>query len=162
MGIIAANSEYVIAAKALVAPARMIDTTIADPAPTCPASPLIAVPMAAKIPAPMMAPMPSAVSCSGPSERRRPPPASPSAMHWSTVLRRNSCVALDKQRRQHQRDRAQQPDQHVERRAGGVLERIADRVTHDGRPVGGAAPPALPPPPAGFLGLVPRPAAVVH
>src|SRR5256886_3062064 len=31
MGIIAANSEYVIAAKALVAPARMIDTTIADP-----------------------------------------------------------------------------------------------------------------------------------
>src|SRR2546425_8384244 len=77
----------------------MIDTTIADPAPTCPASPLIAVPMAAKIPAPTMAPMPSAVSCSGPSERRRPPPASPSAMHWSTVLRRNSCVALDKQRR---------------------------------------------------------------
>src|SRR2546422_8348524 len=113
MGIIAANSEYVIAAKALVAPARMIDTTIADPAPTCPASPLIAVPIAAKIPAPMMAPMPSAVSCSGPSERCRPPPASPSAMHWSTVLRRNSCVALDKQRRQHQRDRAQQLDQHV-------------------------------------------------
>src|SRR3989449_5859345 len=121
MGIIAANSEYVIAANALVAPARMIDTTIADPAPTCPASPLIAVPMAAKIPAPMMAPMPSAVSCSGPSERRRPPPASPSAMHWSTVLRRNSCVALDKQRRQHQRDRAQQLDQHVNGGAGGVL-----------------------------------------
>src|SRR3989449_2545967 len=160
MGIIAANSEYVIAAKALVAPARMIDTTIADPAPTCPASPLIAVPIAAKMPAPMMAPMPSAVSCSGPSERCRPPPASPSAMHWSTVLRRNSCVALDKQRRQHQRDRAQQLDEHVERRAGGVLERIADRVTHDGRLVGGAALPAVLTRLDVFLGIVPRPAAV--
>src|SRR5256885_10822812 len=109
MGIIAANSEYVIAADALVAPARMIDTTIADPAPTCPASPLIAVPMAAKIPAPMMAPMPSAVSCSDPSERRRPPPASPSAMHWSTVLRRNSCVALDKQRSEEHTSELQSP-----------------------------------------------------
>src|SRR6266702_1282900 len=162
MVIIAANSGYVIAAKALVAPARMIDTTIADPVPTCPASPLIAVPMAAKITAPMMAPMPSAVSCSGPSERCRPPPASPSAMHWSTVLRRNSCVALDKQRRQHQRDRAQQLDEHMERRAGGVLERIADRVTHDGRLVGGAALPAVLTRLDVFLGIVPRPAAVVQ
>src|SRR6058998_3891344 len=162
MGIIAANSEYVIAAKALVAPARMIDTTIADPAPTCPASPLIAVPMAAKIPAPMMAPMPSAVSCSGPSERCRPPPASPSAMHWSTVLRRNSCVALDKQRRQHQRDRAQQLDEHVERWAGGVLEWIADRVTHDRRLVGGAALPAVLTRLDELLGIVPGPTAVVE
>src|SRR5881409_3272788 len=50
MGIIAANSEYVIAAKALVTPARRIETTIAGPAPTWPESPEIAVPMAAKIP----------------------------------------------------------------------------------------------------------------
>src|SRR5437773_2382562 len=156
------SSHVMTAAKALVAPARMIDTTIADPAPTCPASPLIAVPIAAKIPAPMMAPMPSAVSCSGPSERCRPPPASPSAMHWSTVLRRNSGVALDKQRRQHQRDRAQQLDEHVERWAGGVLERIADRVTHDRRLVGGAALPAVLTRLDVFLGIVPRPAAVVQ
>src|SRR5437879_10588546 len=84
-----------------------MDTTIAGPAPTCPESPEIAVPMAAKIPAPMTAPMPSAVSWRGPSERLSPPPTSLSAMHWSTVLRLKSC-ALDKERRQHQRDRAQQ------------------------------------------------------
>src|SRR2546426_7287945 len=140
----------------------MADTTIADHAPACPASPLIAVPMAAKIPAPMMAPMPSAVSCSDPSERRRPPPASPSAMHWSTVLRGNSCVALDKQRRQHQRDRAQQLDEHVERRAGGVLERIAPRVPPHGRFGGGAALAAVLTRLDVFLGVVPRPAAVVQ
>ena len=87
----AANSEYVIAASALVTPARTIETTIAAPAPTCPASPLIAVPIAAKIPAPMIAPMPSAVSCTAPSVRRMPPPTSLSAMHWSTVFRANSC-----------------------------------------------------------------------
>jgi len=91
IGIIAANSEYVMAAKALVTPARMIEMTMADPAPTWPESPLIAVPIAAKMPAPMMAPMPRAVSWTGPSVRRSPPPASPSAMHWSTVFRENSC-----------------------------------------------------------------------
>src|SRR5207249_5941907 len=67
--------------------------------------------MAAKIPAPMTAPIPSAVSWRGPSERLSPPPTSLSAMHWSTVLRLKSC-ALDKERRQHQRDRAQQLDEH--------------------------------------------------
>src|SRR5213079_660023 len=127
MGIIAANSEYVIAAKALVTPARRMDTTIAGPAPTCPESPEIAVPMAAKIPAPMTAPMPSAVSWRGPSERLSPPPTSLSAMHWSTVLRLKSC-ALDKERRQHQRDRAQQLDEHVQRRPRRVFERVADGV----------------------------------
>src|SRR6266513_3167623 len=131
MGIIAANSEYVIAAKALVTPARRIDTTIAGPAPTWPESPEIAVPMAAKIPAPMTAPIPSAVSWRGPSERLSPPPTSLSAMHWSTVLRLKSC-ALDKQRRQHERDRAQQLDEHVQRRPGRVLERIADGITDHG------------------------------
>src|SRR5437588_3264100 len=87
----AANSEYVIAASALVTPARTIETTIAEPAPTWPASPVIAVPIAAKIPAPMIAPIPSAVSCTGPSVRRIPPLISLSAMHWSTVFRANSC-----------------------------------------------------------------------
>src|SRR6266550_873210 len=79
-----------MAAKALVTPARMIERTIAGPAPTCPESPLIAVPIAAKMPAPIMAPMPRAVSCTGPRERRRPPPTDPSALHWSTVFRANS------------------------------------------------------------------------
>src|SRR5438128_3298100 len=161
MGIIAANSEYVIAAKALVAPASRIDTTIADPAPTCPASPLIAVPMAAKIPAPMMAPMPSAVSCSGPSERRRPPPAAPSAMHWSNVLRSNSRL-LDKQRRQDEGHRAEQLDQHVQRRAGGVLERITHRVAHDAGLVGGAALAAVRAGLDVLLGVVPGAAPVVE
>src|SRR6266513_3432165 len=92
----------------------------------------MAVPMAAKIPAPMTAPIPSAVSCNGPSERLSPPPASPSAIHWSTVLRRRSC-ALDKERRLHQRDRAQELDPHVQRRPRRVLERIAHRVAAHGR-----------------------------
>src|SRR2546426_4721370 len=98
-----------------------MDPTIAGPAPTCPESPEIAVPIAAKIPAPMTAPMPSAVSWRGPSERLSPPPTSLSAMHWSTVLRLKSC-ALDKQRCQHQRDRAQQLDEHVQRRPRRVFE----------------------------------------
>src|SRR6266704_6284967 len=121
----------IIAANALVTPARRMDTTIAGPAPTWPESPEIAVPIAAKIPAPMTAPMPSAVSCRGPSERLSPPPTSLSAMHWSTVLRRKSC-ALDKERRQHERDRAQQLDQHVQRRTGRVLERITDGIPDHG------------------------------
>src|ERR1041384_412096 len=50
----------------------------------------MALPIAAKMPAPMMAPSPSDVSCTGPSERLSPPPFSPSAIHWSTVLRANS------------------------------------------------------------------------
>ena len=79
-----------MAAKALVTPARMIETTMAEPAPTWPESPAMAVPIAAKMPAPMMAPMPSAVSWTGPRDRLRPPPASPSAMHWATVLRAKS------------------------------------------------------------------------
>ena len=70
-----------MAAKALVTPARMIEMTMAEPAPRWPESPAMAVPIAAKMPAPMMAPMPSAVSWTGPRDRLRPPPASPSAMH---------------------------------------------------------------------------------
>src|SRR2546426_8560178 len=161
MGIIAANSEYVIAAKALVTPASRIDTTIAGPAPTWPESPEIAVPIAAKIPAPMTAPMPSAVSCKGPSERLSPPPTSLSAMHWSTVLRRKSC-ALDKERRQHERDRAQELDEHMQRRAGGVLERITHRVAHHAGLVRRTAFPAVLAGLDELLGVVPRPPAVVQ
>src|SRR2546428_13367747 len=146
MGIIAANSEYVIAANALVTPARRIETTIAGPAPTWPEPPELAVPMAAKLPAPMTAPIPSAVSWRGPRERLSPPPTSLSAMHWSTVLRLKSC-ALDKERRQHQRDRAQKLDQHVQRRPRRVLERIADGITDHG----GLAPRT--PPPTVLTGL---------
>src|SRR5438477_404728 len=124
-----------IATIAVFTPARRFDTTIAGPAPTWPESPEIAVPIAAKIPAPMTAPMPSAVSCRGPSERLSPPPTSLSAMHWSTVLRRKSC-ALDKERRQHQRDRAQQLDEHVQRRPRRVFERVADGVADHRRCVG--------------------------
>src|SRR5437762_10458482 len=138
-----------------------MDTTIAGPAPTCPESPEIAVPMAAKIPAPMTAPMPSAVSWRGPSERLSPPPTWMSAMHWSTVLRLKSC-ALDKQRRQHQRDRAQELDEHMERRTGRVFERIADRVTHDRRLVGRAPLPAVLPGLDELLRVIPGPAAVVQ
>src|SRR3989440_12807050 len=161
MGIIAANSEYVIAAKALVAPARRIESTIAGPAPTWPESPEIAVPMAAKIPAPITAPIPSAVSCRGPSERFSSPPTRLSAMHWSTVLRLKSC-ALDKERRQHQRDRAQELDEHVQRWPRRVLEGIAHRVTHDRRLVGRAPLPAVLPGLDELLRVIPGPAAVVQ
>src|SRR5438132_1039776 len=161
MGIMAANSEYVIAANALVTPARRMDTTIAGPAPTCPESPEIAVPMAAKIPAPMTAPMPRAVSWRGPSERLSPPPSSLSAMHWSTVLRLKSC-ALDKERRQHERDRAQELDQHVQRRPGRVFERIADGVTDDGCLVSGTPLPTVLAGLDELLGVVPGPAPVVE
>src|SRR5881296_1272556 len=161
MGIIAANSEYVIAAKALVTPARRIDTTIAGPAPTWPESPEIAVPMAAKMPAPMTAPMPSAVSWRGPSERLSPPPTSLSAMHWSTVLRLKSC-ALDKERRQHQRDRAQQLDEHVQRRPRRVFERVADGVADHASLVRRTALPTVLTGLDELLGVVPGAAAVVE
>src|SRR5438034_11125200 len=161
MGIIAANSEYVIAANALVTPARRIETTIAGPAPTWPESPEIAVPMAAKIPAPMTAPIPSAVSWRGPSERLSPPPTSLSAMHWSTVLRLKSC-ALDKQRRQHERDRAQQLDEHVQRRPRRVFERVADGVADHRRLVGRTTLPAVLARLDELLGVVPGAAAVVQ
>src|SRR2546426_6060145 len=138
-----------------------MDTTIAGPAPTCPESPEIAVPMAAKIPAPMTAPMPSAVSWRGPSERLSPPPTSLSAMHWSTVLRLKSC-ALDKERRQHQRDSAQQLDEHVQRRPRRVFERVADGVADHRRLVGRTALPAVLARLDELLGIVPGPTAVVE
>ncbi len=42
----------------------------------------------------------------------------------------------DEQRGQHEGDRGEQLHEDVERRAGGVLERVADRVADDGRGVG--------------------------
>src|SRR5436190_1657308 len=138
-----------------------MDTTIAGPAPTWPESPEIAVPMAAKIPAPMTAPMPSAVSWRGREGRLSHRPTALSAMHWPTVLRRRSC-ALDKERRQHQRDRAQELDQHVQRRPRRVLERIAHRVADHGRLVGQTALPAVFTRLDEFLGVVPRATTVVE
>src|SRR5438128_12302536 len=161
MGIMAANSEYVIAANALVTPARRIETTIAGPAPTWPESPEIAVPMAAKIPAPMTAPIPSAVSWRGPRERLRPPPTSLSAMHWSTVLRLKSC-ALDKERRQHERDRTQQLDQHVQRRPRRVFKWVADGVADHAGLVGRTPLSAVLARLDELLRIVPRAAAVVE
>src|SRR5260370_40099978 len=147
-----------MAANALVMAASEMEITMAGPAPTWPESPAIAVPMAAKMPAPMIAPMPSAVSCSGPRERRSPPPASPSAMHWSTVLRANSGFIApstaagrrpagsplghrpfgprrfpppgraDEQRSQDERPRAQQLDEDGDRRPRGIPTRRPDRV----------------------------------
>src|SRR6266571_4931228 len=149
-----------MAASALVTPASRMEMTIAEPAPRWPESPLIAVPIAAKIPAPMIAPMPRAVSWRGPSVRRSPPPAAQSAMHWSTVFRENSW--LDKERRQDQRHRAQQLDQHVERRARGVLERIAHRIPDDGRLVGRRALAAVFAGLDELLGVVPGAAPVVE
>src|SRR5712691_13837 len=150
-----------MAANALVMPASRIDTTIAGPAPTWPESPEIAVPIAAKIPAPMTAPMPSAVSCKGPSERLSPPPTSLSAMHWSTVLRRKSC-ALDKERRQHERDRAQELNEHVQRRPRRVFERIADGVADHGGLVRRTPLPTVLARLDELLGVVPGPTAVVE
>src|SRR5437899_12968239 len=139
----------------------MIETTIPGPAPTWPASPEIAVPIAAKIPAPMTAPIPSAVSCKGPSERLSPRPAGLSAMHWSTVLRLK-IWRLDKERRQHQRDRAQELDEHVQRRTGGVFERIAHRVAHHSGLVRRRALPAVLARLDELLGVVPAPPSVVR
>src|ERR1035437_2747594 len=56
---------------------------------------------------------------------------------WTSVLTREpsilhlrSSIGLDEQRCKHQRDRREQLDQHVQRRARRVLERIANRVAH--------------------------------
>ena len=65
---------------------------------------------------------------------------------WGVVVGRArgptgvAVLLADEERREHQRDRRQQLDQHVQRRAGGVLERIADRVADDGRRVRVACP----------------------
>src|SRR6476469_11021781 len=131
--------------------------------PTCPAA---AVPIAPKMPAPMTAPMASMIRSPAPNARRRPFGFSPSARSAAIGLREKKPDMIrgnwdwtgagppeikrrrgrrsrprrrhrsDEQRREHERDGAQQLDQHVERRARGVLERIADGVADDCRLVG--------------------------
>ena len=58
------------------------------------------------------------------------------------------------------RDHAHQLDQDVQRRAAGILERIADRVAHDGRLVGRGVLAAEIPFFHIFLGIVPGAAGI--
>src|SRR5438093_13559497 len=46
---------------------------------------------------------------------------------------RETSVSRNEQRRNHQGDRREQFHQDVQRRSGGILERVADRVADDGR-----------------------------
>src|SRR5207248_7686088 len=114
-------------------PSSRNDKTSAGPAPLrtrCPAAsycPAAAVPMAPKIPAPITAPMPSMMRSPAPKARLRAYGLSPSTSSSAIGLRRKSCRELDKQRRQHQRDRAQELDQHVQRRPRRVFERSEER-----------------------------------
>src|SRR5689334_24027329 len=95
------------------------------------------------MPAPITAPMPSMMRSPAPSARFSAYGLSPGTSSSAIGLRRKSCLALDKQGRQHQRDRAQQLDEHVQRRAGGVLERIAHRVADHAGLVRGTPLPAV-------------------
>src|SRR2546425_4614109 len=61
---------------------------------------------------------------------------------------------------EHQRHRTEQFDQHVQRRAGGVLERVPHGVAYDRSFVGGAALTAVLPRLDEFLGVVPGAPAV--
>src|SRR6266516_5639286 len=99
--------------------------------------------MAPKIPAPITAPIPSMMRSPAPRARFRAYGLSPSTSSSAIGLRRNSCRELDKQRRQHQRDRAQQLDEHVQRRPRRVFERVADGVADHRRLVGRTALPAV-------------------
>src|SRR5258708_38415345 len=67
------------------------------------------------------------------------PAPSPRSEFRSTVAMSARRYALNEERSQHQRDRGEQLDQDVQARAGGGLERVADRVADDGRPVGRGA-----------------------
>src|SRR5688572_23176601 len=51
---------------------------------------------------------------------------------WRTTSKR---ALANEERCEHEGDRGQQLHENVERRAGGVLERVADGVAHDGRRV---------------------------
>src|SRR2546422_7552365 len=162
----AASTVWHSPASAPATPRKRKDKTRAGPAPLrtrCPAAsycPAAAVPIAPKIPAPITAPIPSMTRSPAPSARFSAYGLSPSTSNSAIGLRRNSC--LDKQRRQDERHRAQQLDEHVQGRARGGFERIAHRVAHDARLVRRAAlAPALPRLDE-FLGVVPRAAAVVQ
>src|SRR6476646_7424735 len=114
-------------------------------------SPAAAVPIAPKMPAPITAPMASMIRSPAPNARRSPCGFSPSASSAAIGLReKNPDIGggrwswtgditrpktrrrgrqrrprrhyqSDEQRREDERDRAQQLDQHVQRRAGRVL-----------------------------------------
>src|SRR5256885_16729750 len=147
-------------------PSSTKENTSAGPAPArtmCPAAsywPAAAVPIAPKIPAPITAPIASMMRSPAPSARFRAYRLSPSTTSSAIGLRAKSC--LDKQGRQHERHRAQQFDEHVQRRPRGVLEGIAHGVTHDGRLVGRAAFAAVLTRLDELFGVVPRAAAVVE
>src|SRR6266702_6431219 len=146
----------------------MNENTSAGPAPArtmLPAAsywPAAAVPIAPKMPAPITAPMPSMMRSPAPSARFSAYGLSPSTSSSEIGLRRRSCRALDKQRRQHQRDRTQELDQHVQRRPRRVFEGIADGVPHDPGLVRRTALAAVLTRLDVLLGVVPRAAAVVE
>src|SRR5208337_1457316 len=71
-------------------------------------------------------------------------------------------IGSDKERCQHERQRSEELDEHVERWAGGVLEWVAKRVADDGCLVGLAALAAVCTGLDVFLGIVPCTTAVVQ
>src|SRR3954465_5287019 len=142
-------------------------TRITSPlGPNCPAA---ADPIEPKIPAPITAPMASITRSTAVSERFRlfgwPSSASSAEIGFrakSDFIRSSRRVGpeSDEQRSQHERDGAEQLDQHVQRRAGRVLERIANRVPDDRRLVGLGALAAVRTRLDVLLGVVPGAAAV--
>src|SRR5215218_8917663 len=145
------------------APKRM--TTPSGP--TCPAA---AVPIAPKMPAPLTAPMASITRSPAPSSRFSALGWSPSATSSAIGLRAKrdlidgprARVRLEEQRRQHERDGAEQLHQHVERWPRRVLERITDGVADDRRLVGLGALSTIRAGLDVLLGVVPGTAAVVE
>src|ERR1041385_8290737 len=99
--------------------------------------------MAPKMPAPITAPMPSMIKSPAPSARFRAYGLAPSTSSSEIGFRRKSCLALDKERRQHQRDRAQEFEEYGQRRPPRVLERTPPRVPPPRRFVGGPPLPAV-------------------
>ena len=68
----------------------------------------------------------------GAPERRRPPRRAAFVDLEGSGGRMPPRPSLEEERRQDERDRREELDQDVQRRAGGVLERVADRVADDG------------------------------
>src|SRR5215218_4793201 len=145
------------------APKRM--TTPSGP--TCPAA---AVPIAPKMPAPMTAPIASITRSPAPSSRFSALGWSPSATSSAMGLRAKrdlideprARVRSEEQRRQYQRDGAEQLHEHVERRAGRILEWITHGVADDRRLVGLGTLAAVRSRLDVFLRVVPGTAAVVE
>src|ERR1051325_10913011 len=118
--------------------------------------------MAPKMPAPITAPMPSMIKSPAPSARFRAYGLAPSTSSSEIGLRRKSCLALDKERRQHQRERAQEFYEYVQRRPLRFLDRPPPRAAPPRR-FGGRPPlPAVLTGLDELLGVVPGPAAVIE